>query len=393
MIVDLPPTSGEEYNAIVVFMCHLSKMVRILPSKTSLDARGFASMFFREIFPHYGMPQRIVSDRGSQWSSEFFQAVCDRAGVRLHMSTAYHPQTNGLVERTNEVIAAALRHFVSADQRDWDEYLPFIEYALNDMYRQSTQSTAFRMNRITLPKNPFTAISRMANGGSALSSELTTWLGQSTLSPGERTVVEAHERFAWARRCVHLAKERMKEKHDARQIAHHLYEVGQLVWLNVRNLSIRHPSMRQKLLPKYLGPLKVLEVIGRSAVKLDLPASMQIHPTVSVSLVKPFMIRAGVDLPPVVINGELEWEVDAVVDHNIVQTKNKKTTIVEFRVRWKGDYEDSWHEFVDFEHSIDSVQRYLKNNCTRAVRRRVLRALKPEELQRLDADLCAEAVR
>ena len=48
------------------------------------------------------------------------------------------------------------------------------------------------------------------------------------------------------------------------------------------------------------------------------------------------MIRAGVDLPPVVINGELEWEVDAVVDHNIVQTKNKKTTIVEFRVRAKG---------------------------------------------------------
>ena len=54
-----------------------------------------------------------------------------------------------------------------------------------------------------------------------------------------------------------MAKDRMKERHDRRVTSEHLYEVGQLVWLNVRNISIRHPTLIKKLLPKFLGPLKV----------------------------------------------------------------------------------------------------------------------------------------
>jgi hypothetical protein len=130
----------------------------------------------------------------------------------------------------------------------------------------------------------------------------------------------------------------MKERHDAKVTNQHLYQVGQLVWLNVRSISIRHPSLRQKLLPKYLGPLKVLELIGRSAVKLDLPESIKVHPTISVSLIKPFMARAGIAIPPVVIKGELEWEVDAIINHNVVKSKSaNKPGLVEFKVRWKGD--------------------------------------------------------
>ena len=95
MIVDLPVSIEMEYNAIIVFMCHLSKMVRIIPTHTTLDAKGLAQLFIREIFPHYGMPTEIISDRGTQWNNEFFQALCDEIGIRLKMSTDYHPQTNG----------------------------------------------------------------------------------------------------------------------------------------------------------------------------------------------------------------------------------------------------------------------------------------------------------
>ena len=108
MIVDLPRTRMG-FNAIVVFMCHLSKMVRLVPCDTDLDTMGFAKLFIKEIFPHYGMPLNIVSDRGTQWNSEFFKAVCEKLGVRLNLSTAFHPQTNGLVERMNETVTAALR--------------------------------------------------------------------------------------------------------------------------------------------------------------------------------------------------------------------------------------------------------------------------------------------
>mgnify|MGYP005609711585 CR=1 FL=1 len=102
-------------------------------------------------------------------------------------------------------------------------------------------------------------------------------------------------------------------------------------------------------MPKYMGPLKIIEVVGRSAVKLDLPQSVGIHPTVSISQIKPFVPRTGVQPPPVSIEGELEWEVDAVTDHNLIKPKGLKPSLVEFKIKWKGDYEDSWHEFRDLE--------------------------------------------
>jgi hypothetical protein len=71
------------------------------------------------------------------------------------MSTAFYPQTNGLVERTNEVVEAALRHYISVNMSDRDDMLPLVEFAMNSSYHEALRSTPFRMNRITLPANPF----------------------------------------------------------------------------------------------------------------------------------------------------------------------------------------------------------------------------------------------
>ena len=98
-----------------------------------LDAEGFAQLFMSEIFRHYGFPVHIISDRGTQWNNEFFRAMCTEAGVALRISTAYHAETNGLVERTNEPVEAAIRHYVSPDLADWDRHLPLVEFALNTL--------------------------------------------------------------------------------------------------------------------------------------------------------------------------------------------------------------------------------------------------------------------
>jgi predicted aspartyl protease len=390
LIVDLPVTVGDEYNAICVFVCHLSKMVRLCATRTTLTTEGFAKLFMREVFAHYGMPQTIVSDRGTHWNSEFFGSLCDILGIRLKMSTAYHPQTNGLVERTNEVISAALRHFVSADHRNWDQFLPLIEFALNSSYHQSLQSTPFALNRITVPRNPFDALL----GLRPCTSELASTVGMSSYDSGAcRTALQAHEQFQWARRCVHLAKSRMKERYDANHPLNlALYEQGQLVWFRMINIGLRHPSLRHKLVPKYVGPLKILECVGRNAVRLEMPSALKlIHPTVNISLVKPYFGRDNVSVPPVNIEGELEWEVLGISDHNVVKSRRKVgVNLVEFKVNWKGSYEDSWHEFVDLENSLDTLEAYLRNTCTRSVRCQIMNVLKPEEILLLSHDLRAE---
>ena len=152
--------------------------------------------------------------------------------------------------------------------------------------------------------------------------------------------------------------------------------------------------MRNKLQPKYIGPMKVLEVIGLNAVKLDMPASLkQLHPTVSVSLVKPYKGRVGVTVPPVIVAGMQEWELEAVTNHNIVKSSSRKyLSLLEFKAQWKGDYEDSWHEFVDFANSVPTVERYLRG-CTKQVRLQIYKAMKPEEIRWLKPDLRAEATK
>jgi hypothetical protein len=80
LITELP-ASAEGHNAVCVFVCHLSKMVRLVPTTTEISTTNFERLFMREIFSHYGFPLKIVSDRGSQWNSAFFRAVTIDKGI------------------------------------------------------------------------------------------------------------------------------------------------------------------------------------------------------------------------------------------------------------------------------------------------------------------------
>lgn len=145
-------------------------------------------------------------------------------------------------------------------------------------------------------------------------------------------------------------------------------------------------------MPRFMGPLTILDTVGPNAVKLDLPASLAIHPTVSVSLIKPFKARATSALPPVNIRGVEEYELESIVDHNVLSSKKKNgLNLVEFLVRWKGGYEDSWNLFEDFENSMDTLEMYLQSRCTKTMRCSIYKVLKPGELQRLSRHLQKEA--
>ena len=145
-------------------------------------------------------------------------------------------------------------------------------------------------------------------------------------------------------------------------------------------------------MPRFLGPIRILELVGRSAVKLDLPLSLKIHPTVSIQLVKPYVARDGADLPPLWIGGEEEWEIEAVTSHNLVTSRSKRNrSLVEFKAKWKGQFEDSWHEFVDFEHSVQTVEQYLRTYCTLQMRKAIYKALTPTQMGWLSKDLQLEA--
>ena len=287
-----------------------------------------------------------------------------------------------MVERTNETVEAACRHFVSPDLTDWDQWLPHIEFALNSAYHDALGCSPFELNRISVPLNPFQALlaSKSLDVPQPKCPGVTSWLGVGKLGVGERTVLQAHLVFQHARRCVQSAKDRMKLRWD-RHVAEHLYQPGDQVWLHTRHLSLRHPAMRGKLLPRYWGPIEVEALVGRNAVRLKLPTNLlSIHSTVSVTEVKPCRVRSTGELPPCNIDGSIEFELDQVINHHVVTSRRRGVpSVVEFQTRWKGSYDDDWLVPEDFEHAVETLCAYL-NTLTPAMRKRVLRLFSKEAL-------------
>ena len=220
---------------------------------------------------------------------------------------------------------------------------------------------------------------------------MASWLGAGRVSAGGRSVIQAHEMFQHARRCVQSSKDRMKARYDQKASVH-LYAPGDQVWLHTRHLALRHPAMRDKLLPRFWGPISVLRLVGNNAVQLALPASLKnIHDVVSVSIIKPCKVRADGELPPCNIDGSVEYEVDQIINHNTVISRSRKlSSIVEFRVRRKGSYDDTWHEPQDFKHSIETLCAYL-NSLNPSMRKRVLKLFDAETLSALPSYMRAQA--
>ena len=97
-ITHLPKSKG--YDSILVVVDRLSKMAHFLPLYSTSSASDVAKIFFDNIFRLHGLPKRIVSDRDSKFTSSFWKKLCQLVNIKMALSTAFHPQTDGQTERT-----------------------------------------------------------------------------------------------------------------------------------------------------------------------------------------------------------------------------------------------------------------------------------------------------
>lgn len=117
------------------------------------------------------MPESIVSDRDPRFTSGFWRHVFELLGSKLHMSAAYHPQTDGQTERVNRVVADVLRTI--ATLKEWSNHLSFVEFAMNNSVHASTGETPFYINGLRHPRSPvsFVRSPSLSEGGPLLVSE------------------------------------------------------------------------------------------------------------------------------------------------------------------------------------------------------------------------------
>lgn len=143
-IVNLPKSRG--FDALLVVVDRFTKMAHFIPARTTEKAADLAFQFLDNVVKHHGLPRTIVSDRGTTFTSMFWKEVLRQARIEPLYSTAYHPQTNGQTERTNQTLEQYLRANLNHLQDDWAALLPMAEFAYNNARHSSTGLTPFYAN-------------------------------------------------------------------------------------------------------------------------------------------------------------------------------------------------------------------------------------------------------
>jgi hypothetical protein len=154
-IVQLPNSNG--YDAIWVIVCRLSKRIFLILSKGTDTAEVSAKRFFEQFLRIHDLPEEIVSDRDSKFTSKFWDQLMLLHGTKLRISSAFKPNTDGQTEIVNKFVEDYLRAFVGGKQNEWANYLGVIEKAFNTRVHSVHGKSPFEIDTGRTPRSHVTA--------------------------------------------------------------------------------------------------------------------------------------------------------------------------------------------------------------------------------------------
>jgi len=118
LITGLPP-NGPHDSVLTIVDHGCSRAAVFLPCAMTITGPGVAQLYFDNVYRWFGLPSKIISDRDPRFTSHFGRALASKIGAKQNLSTAFHPQTDGLSERKNQWIEQYLRLVANAQQGDW----------------------------------------------------------------------------------------------------------------------------------------------------------------------------------------------------------------------------------------------------------------------------------
>jgi transposase InsO family protein len=338
------PTDKNGYDTVFVVVDRFSKIPISIPCHKTVTAKGLARLWVQHLYRRTGPPDTIVSDRGPQFVSEFWNEVCKTLGIQIVLSTADHAQTDGQTEIANQYLSQRLRPYVSYFQDDWSEWLPIIDFAAAVLPQETTGLSPFMIEKGFQPRVSFDWKEPEQPR------RLTT-----NEQEGREWVSRMHKIWEFARSNIFNSQLRQKAQADKhrREVD---FEVGDHVLVTNRNWSIGRPS--RKLGHQAEGPYKIIEKVGNS-FKLELPEGMNVHPVFSpdklrlAARTEPLPGQTIDPSPPVLINGNQEWEVQEILDSRIRWKK------LYYRVQWLGhDPDPTWYPAENFSNAPRRLKEF-----------------------------------
>jgi hypothetical protein len=141
-IVGLPRTQAR-YDSIWVIVDLLTKVAHFIPAKTTYSRAKLVELYMSRIACLHGVPKKIMSDRGPQFTCIFWEKLHESMDTKLNFSSAYHPQTDGQMEMTNQILEDMLRACVLKYGKCWDKSMPYTKFSYNNSYQASIKMAPF----------------------------------------------------------------------------------------------------------------------------------------------------------------------------------------------------------------------------------------------------------
>ncbi len=311
-ITDLPNSNG--FTCILVVVDRLTKMCNLIPFKSIPSSEETAIAFRNSIFRSHGLPDEIITDRGTQFTSKFWSALCKSFHVNLKFSSPFHHQSNGQTERVNSVIEQYLRCFSNYKGTDWSKFLDLAEFSYNNAVQDSTKYSPFYLNYGFHP-----------NYSPAI-------INKTNVPKAEEYLKNLNEVMKDLKKNLEQSLTTQKKYADNHRSKPPEFKENDKVWLD--SSLVLHGG-NKKMKPRKLGPFRIKEKISDLAYKLELPENIKIHPVVHVSSLEPFyedekFRRKQEPPPPVIINNEEEYEVEKILDERKYYGKKQ------YLIKWKG---------------------------------------------------------
>lgn len=250
MVGPLPPTI-EGYRYILTICDYGTRYPEAFPMKatTSKDVAEALMQFISRM----GIPDEILTDRGSNFCSQLMKDLYTVLGVKSIKTSAYHPQTDGMVEKFNGTLKAGLKKYISQFDGQWDKALPYVLFAYRETPHTTTGLTPFELTFGRTPKGPLDVLKSEWTRHQQHDEDVVTFMSQ-TFDRLEKAALVASTAES-------KAKEDMKLNYDKKSRITS-YTVGDQV-------LILKPSSKVKLLGSWQGPFTVVEKLSETTYRVQ----------------------------------------------------------------------------------------------------------------------------